>query len=194
MGRARSLACVAVLAAILTPIDGARARTPLALARAVDIARMKGGWYIVATIPNSFERGMVQPYDVYSDGPAGSLREDFYVRRGRLDAPRKHFVVKDFVGAGDHARWGVQIFWPLRLPFLLLYVDPAYRYALFGEENRKLGWIYARSADMPDADYAALLARFAAQGYDTARFRRIVHHADQIGQPGFWSDGISTAP
>jgi lipocalin len=61
---------------------------------------MYGGWYIVATIPNSFERGMVAPYDVYSPRPDGSIREDFYVRRGSFASLGKHFVIRDFVKPG----------------------------------------------------------------------------------------------
>jgi hypothetical protein len=38
----------------------------------------------------------------------------------------------------------------------------------------------------PDADYQALLGRFAALGYDTAPFVKFVQTAEQIGQPGVW--------
>jgi hypothetical protein len=45
----------------------------------------------------------------------------------------------------------------------------------------------------PDADYQALLGRFAALGYDTAPFVKFVHTPEQIGQPGVWSNGIKYA-
>jgi apolipoprotein D and lipocalin family protein len=171
----------------------ARARSPrtLPLADHVDLGRMYGGWYIVATIPNAFERGMVEPYDVYSPGRPGTIREDFYVRRGGFGAPRRHFQVRDFVRPGtNNARWGVQIFWPLKLPFLVLYTDPQYRYVLFGEEDRNLGWIYSRSPLIGDDDYRDLLERFAALGYDPSRFRKIVQTPEQVGRPGYWSAGV----
>ncbi len=155
------------------------------------MSRMYGGWHIVATIPNSFERGMVAPYDVYSPGPHGSIREDFYVRRGSFAARSKHFVVRDFVKPGTGgAFWQVQIFWPMRLPFLVLYVDPANRYVIFGEDNRELGWIYARQSTLSDADYKEAFGHLRALGYDARKFRKIIQIPDQIGQPGFWSDGI----
>jgi apolipoprotein D and lipocalin family protein len=125
---------------------------PLPLAD-VDMARMYGGWYLIATLPNAFEKGMVGPYDVYSKRPDGDIREDFYTRKGSFNAPLKHFVVHDWVRPGTHnAHWRVQIVWPVNLPFLVLYTDPSYRYVLFGEENRKLGWVYARTPKIPDAD------------------------------------------
>jgi len=153
--------------------------------------RMYGGWFLIATIPNRFEKGMVAPYDVYSKRPDGDIREDFYVRTGGFDAPLRHFVVHDWVVPGTgNAHWRVQIVWPLNLPFLVLYTDPDYRYVLFGEQNRQFGWIYSRTPAIPPAEYQALLNRFQTLGYDIGTFVRFVQAPDQIGQPGFWSDEI----
>jgi apolipoprotein D and lipocalin family protein len=163
---------------------------PVPLAH-VDMARMYGGWYLIATRRNGFEKGLVGPYDVYSKRPDGDIREDFYVRKGSFEAPLKHFTIHDWVLPGtNNAHWRVQVLWPINLPFLLIYNDPDYRYVLFGEDNRKLGWIYARTPTIPEADYQALLAHFKALGYDTSSFVRFVQTRDQIGKPGFWSDGI----
>jgi apolipoprotein D and lipocalin family protein len=165
---------------------------PPPLAADVNLDAMLGGWYIVATIPNHFEKGMVAPYDVYARRPDGDIQEEFHFRRGGLNEPVKHASVHDFIVPGSgNARWRVQIVWPLKLPFLVLYTDPGYRYVLFGEADRSLGWIYSRTPDMTDADYRRLLAKFAELGYDPGLFRRIVHFPSQIGAPGFWSDGIA---
>ncbi len=152
---------------------------------------MYGGWFLIATIPNSFEKSMVAPYDVYSKRPDGDIQEDFYERTGSFQAPLRHFTVHDWVRPGtNNAHWRVQLMWPIDLPFLVLYTDPDYRYVLFGEQNRKLGWIYARTPTIPDPDYHGLIARFAALGYDRNAFVKFVQTPRQIGQPGFWSDGI----
>ena len=187
--RRRRLAALLTLA-VLLPISGpAAAKTPLA--PNVDMSRMYGGWYIVATIPNPFERGMVAPYDVYSAAPDGGIKEDFYMRRGSFTATRQHAVVHDWIKPGtNNAAWTTQIIWPLRLPFLVLYVDPQYRYVIFGEDIHSIGWIYAREPHLSDADYAEALTHFKAAGYDPTKLRRVVQTPDQIGQPGFWSDGI----
>jgi len=180
------------LSSILVALaGGAWAETPLPLAPNVDLTRVYGGWHIVATMPNSFERGMVAPYDVYAPGANDEVREDFYVQRGSFAAARRHFTVRDFIAPGTgNAHWRVQVIWPLKLPFLMLYLDPGGRYILWGEDSRKLGWIYSRQADVPEADYRDLMQRFAALGYDTTKFRKVVQHPSQIGAPGYWSDGI----
>jgi apolipoprotein D and lipocalin family protein len=163
---------------------------PIPLAT-VDMDRMYGGWFLIATIPNGFEKGMVAPFDVYSRRQDGDIREDLFVRTGSFDAPLKHYVVHDWVRPGtNNAHWRVQLLWPLNFPFLVLYTDPAYRYVLFGEQNRKLGWVYSRTPTIPDADYQALLGHFRALGYDPSVFVKFVQTPAQIGQPGVWSDDI----
>jgi len=96
----------------------------------------------------------------------------------------------DVVPGTGNADWRVKPVWPLRLPFQIFYVDPDYRFVLFGEQDRQWGWIYSRERTISEADFAALLDRFKALGYDTSKFRRFVQSPDQIGKPGFWSDGI----
>jgi apolipoprotein D and lipocalin family protein len=164
---------------------------PIPLAPHVDLEAMQGGWYIVATIPNHFEKGIVAPFDVYSLRANGDIQEDFYPRRGGFDAKVRHYTVRDTIVPGsNNAHWRVHIFGPLSLPFLVLYTDPAYRYVLFGENNRSVGWVFSRTPTIDEADYQALLARFAALGYDTTRFRKVIQLPEQIGMPGFWNDGI----
>jgi apolipoprotein D and lipocalin family protein len=177
--------------AVVLLLGGCASKPPIPLAQTVDLPRMYGGWYIIATIPNWFEKGMVRPYDVYSRRPDGDIGETFYMQKGGFSAPRHRYVVHDWVRPGTgNAAWRVQVFWPVNLPFLVLYVDPQYRYVMFGEQNRTMGWIYARSPDIPDADYQALLARFARLGYDRARFRKFVQRPSDIGKAGYWSAGV----
>lgn len=182
-----------IAVSLLIPAVAARAttnRAPVPLAN-VDLSRMYGGWYILATIPNVLERGVIDNYDHFSAGKNGGIREDFYCRRGGFDHKKHHYVVAiDVLPGTNNADWRVKPVWPLRLPFQIFYVDPDYKFVLFGEQNRKWGWIYSRDRTISDADFAALLDRFRALGYDPSKFRRFVQFPEQIGKPGFWSDGI----
>jgi lipocalin-like protein len=74
----KAIALIVSLAApVANPICSQALATPIPLVK-VDIDRMCGGWYIVATIPNSFEKGIVAPYDAYSRRADGDIQEDFY--------------------------------------------------------------------------------------------------------------------
>jgi hypothetical protein len=41
-----------------------------------------------------------------------------------------------------------------------------------------------------DGDYAILLARFQALGFDPSAFRKFVQKPEDVGKPGYRSDGI----
>jgi apolipoprotein D and lipocalin family protein len=101
MGRLAGLALVMMLAACAS-------KPPIPLASKVDLSRMYGGWYIVATIPNWFEKGMVHPYDVYVRRPDGDIGEVFYMQKGGFSAPRHRYEVHDWVRPGTgNASWRV---------------------------------------------------------------------------------------
>jgi apolipoprotein D and lipocalin family protein len=186
---ARKLLTAILVALICSCADVPQNRLPLAK---VDLNRIYGGWYIIATIPNSFEKGAVQPYDVYSERSDGDIREDFYVRFGSFDAPCKHYTVHDWVLPGtENAAWRVQPLWPLQLPFLVGYVDPQYRFVIFGEDNRKLGWIYAREPVIDPSEYSLLESHLRDLGYDPARFKRFLQSPEQLNRPGYWSDSVA---
>ena len=142
MTRSRGLAAAAAIVASLACgcAAGAADLPPIPLAH-VDLSRMYGGWYLIGTIRNGFEKGMLAPYDIYSKRPDGDIQEDFYFYPGSFHASVRHYQVHDWVRPGtNNAHCRVQVMWPVNLPFLVLYTDPSYRYVLFGEQNRELGW------------------------------------------------------
>jgi apolipoprotein D and lipocalin family protein len=161
---------------------------PLQLAPCVDLPRIMGGWYILAAIPNGFEKHLIGMFDYYSLLPDGSIREDFFTHRNSFATKEEHFTVHDTITPGtNNALWHVHFFGPVSVPFPLLYVSPDENYLLFGEPNRQLGWIYSRSPLINEKTYQELLRHFGAEGYDASRFRRIVQFPNQLDKPGFTS-------
>ena len=157
----------------------------------VDLSRMAGGWYIVATIPNFLERGVIGGYDVFTPESSGDIREDFYMHLHSFENERKHFTVRITVQPDTgNADWRVHLMPFVSLPFQVIYTDPNYEFVLFGEQDREWGWIYSRTQTISDADYQAMLGQFGKLGYDTARFLKFIQTPEQIGQPGYWNDGV----
>lgn len=158
---------------------------PLPLAPAVDLGRYSGRWYVIANIPYFAERGRVGSFFDVSF-PDGRVHDVYTSRAGDFAAPERRFTLGGYVVPGTGgAKWRESPFWPLYFSYLILYVDPAYQTALVGYPGRQYGWVFSRTPDLEDTRYVALLARFRALGYDTAAFRRVPQHPDQIGRPGF---------
>jgi apolipoprotein D and lipocalin family protein len=150
---------------------------PQHLARDVDPQRYAGRWYIIANIPYFAENGMVgSRFDITFTAP-GMFADVYSGHKQSLDAPMQSFTMHGYVVPGTgNAYWRESPFWPLYLSYLILYVDPDYRYALVGYPGRGYGWVLARDPVMDDATYQDLLGRFAAEGYDSSQFVRVLQH------------------
>jgi apolipoprotein D and lipocalin family protein len=184
---ARRLTVSALLLAAMSGLGACAAEDkPLALAPAVDLGRYAGRWYIIANIPYFAERGNVGSYFDLSFKPDGKLVDLYTGRSHDFSAEPKTFTMNGYVVPDTgNARWRESPFWPLYLSYLILYVDPDYRYALVGYPGREYGWILSREQTMDDATYHSLLQRFADQGYDTSLFLKVPQDPSQIGKTGF---------
>jgi len=147
---------------------------PQALHPDVDLQRYSGRWYIIANIPYFAEAGQVgSSFEIRFTAP-DRFDDIYWSRKAMLDAPLTSFTMRGYVKPNTgNAYWREGPFWPLYLSYLILYVDPEYRHALVGYPGRGYGWVLSRQPQMDEATYQSLLARFAAQGYDTSQFQRI---------------------
>ena len=83
---------------------------------------------------------MVAGYDVFTPQANGEILEDLYMQKGGFQSERLHFSTTITVlPESGNADWRVHILGPIKLPFQVLYVDPEYKYVLFGEQSRDWG-------------------------------------------------------
>ena len=75
--------------------------------------------------------------------------------------------------SSSNAVWTVHFFKVLPADYLILDVDPKYQWAAVAHPSRHYGWGLARSKTLPEKQYSTILAKFAAQGYDTSKFVKV---------------------
>jgi len=153
----------------------------LTLAPSVDLDRYMGRWYVIGFIPYAFENGQVGAY--YQFKKTGDDKIDFryYGRRHDFDHEYRARKGEAYVVKNTHgSQWRVTYTWPIYTTFPILYVDAGYNVSLIGYPGRTLGWVLSRKPQMDNAEYQALLARFAAQGYDVSEFRRVAQTPEQL--------------
>ena len=174
------------------PNPNPRAASELKLAT-VDLPRYMGRWYVIANIPYFGEKDYVAGQAEWKLRPDGKIDDAYIGRKGGFDAPetRREFVDTVVPNTGN-AHWRVQLFWPISVSQLTLYVDPQYEVTILGYPDKSLGWIFARTPYITDAKYQELLTRMAEQGYDIARMKRVPQQREQVGKPGFHSPGDKT--
>lgn len=187
MGRARVLrhnpdmrAARLVSALLLTLLFGAMTgcqtmpATPLPTVDRIELERYMGPWYVIAHIPSWPERNAFNAVETYALAPDGSIATTFTFNAGRFDGPVQTMRPRGFVrDRTTNATWGMQFVWPIKAEYLITYIDPDYTQTIVSRSRRDYVWIMARTPTIPEADYTALVARVAAQGYDVTRLRRV---------------------
>lgn len=160
----------------------AQAAQPIQPVQGVDLQRYMGRWYLIASIPSRAERGGHNAVETYRLEPDGSICTWFRLRTGSFDAPVKliHSTATVVPGTGN-AEWSVHLYWLLRLQYLVGWVSPDYSQVMVVRDARDYLWYMARTPEVSDADYQAMLARAKAMGYDTYKIKKVPQRWPETG-------------
>lgn len=150
--------------------------TPVSLATVnkVDLERYMGRWHVIACVPNFFENGKVATVDIYARRPDGNIDNIYAFRKKSFDAPEKQWSgTARVTNTQTNAEWKVRLIWPFTNDYLILELDPNYRWAVVASNKGKLLWVLARERRLPHAVYADLLERIDRRGLDSSRLVRV---------------------
>jgi apolipoprotein D and lipocalin family protein len=78
--------------------------------------------------------------------------------------------VKDGTG---NAVWGMQFFWPIKMQYLISYVDADYENTIVARSELDWVWIMSRKPQIDEATYNDLVERVGSYGYDTGKLRKV---------------------
>ena len=166
------LAGVITAAAMLCACSSSPPTIPTA--KNVDLARFMGPWYVIANIPTWAEKGAYNAVETYALDPDGTIATTFTYRKGGFDGPEKAMHPRGFVrDTTTNAVWGMQFVWPIKAEYVIAWVDPDYTETIIARSQRDYVWIMARKPVLTEAEYAALVARVGALGYDTGKLQKV---------------------
>jgi apolipoprotein D and lipocalin family protein len=151
----------------------------------VDLHRYMGTWHVIANIPNFLERGKLATADEYHLRKNGDIAITYHFRKGFDRTPDAWHGKGWLPDPGDAAHWKVRIIWPFTSDYLILALDPDYRYVMVGVPSRDLLWIMARERSMPPAIYRRYVEQARRMGFPVDQLRKVPQTAQQVGQPGF---------
>ena len=69
----------------------------------------------------------------------------------------------------------MQFIWPIKAEYRIAYLDENYQRTIIARNARDYVWIMARTPQMSDADYQALVNLVKGWGYDTSKLRKVPH-------------------
>ena len=174
-------ALLAMIAALLLTGCQSMPQTPIATVDYVDLPRFMGDWYVIASIPTFVEEGAHNAIESYRLAGDGTIETTFTFRAGSFDGPVKRYNPRGFVVENTgNAVWGMQFIWPFKADYRIVYLAADYSVTMIGRQQRDYLWIMARTPSIPDTDYAALVKKVAALGYDTAGLRRVPQRREDV--------------
>ncbi len=141
---------------------------------ALDIDRFMGDWVVWANIPYWAEKGAHGSIERYRKREDGRIATDFFYRKGAPEGPLKHVTsVAKVTNHPSNAVWQVIFFGFIKIPYVVIALDPDYQWAVIGHPDRKLGWILSRNRNLPEATVSFIMAQVKSQGYDPQQFVRV---------------------
>lgn len=139
----------------------------------VDVDRYMGSWYVIAHIPPGPTRNSYNSIERYYRGPGNEIQTVFTYNEGGFDGERKVMLPKGFVLDDSGAVWGMRFFWPLKMQYLISYVDEDYQNTIVSRSKLDWVWIMSREPSMDESTYADMVRRVEKIGYDASRLRKV---------------------
>lgn len=134
----------------------------------VDLPRFMGDWYVIGGILSPFENDAYHAIETYTLDEEGNIPTTYTFRKGSFDGPVKSFTNKAFVHDKEtFAEWRIQFFWPLKFPYLIIYLDENYQSTAVATDDKKYLWIMSRTPQMNPEHYNAIINLITEQGFNT---------------------------
>jgi apolipoprotein D and lipocalin family protein len=155
-----------VICSVVTPARAFKAPA------SVDLHRYSGKWYVVGTIPTSFDEDWdytTETYMIRRDGNIDVLTT--YRKKG--SASKKELHSKGFpIADENNVHWKVQFYWPFRINYLIEELADDYSWTVVGHPKKKFLYIMSRSRTMDESTFTAITERCKRSGYDLSKLRK----------------------
>jgi apolipoprotein D and lipocalin family protein len=140
----------------------------------VDMSRFMTQWYVIGGRLTMFEKGAHNATETYSwNAEKKQIDIDFNYRKNAFDGEIKSIPQTGWVyNETTKAHWKVRPFWPLKLDYLVIALDPNYEWTAIGVPNQKYLWIMSTKPELSERQYQDILQYLDSIGYST---RDLIH-------------------
>ncbi|MFZ4503725.1 MAG: lipocalin family protein [Methylovulum sp.] len=159
-------------------------KLPLPLVKQVDLQKFMGDWYVIANIPTFIEKGAHNAVESYRLNPDGRIATTFTFRANGFQGSLKRYKPTGYViDTNSNAVWAMEFIWPFKADYRISFLKPDYSLTVIGREARDYVWIMARTPQIPEADYQALVKFLAENGYDVNKLQKVPQRWQTPSQP-----------
>lgn len=159
-----------IVVGILASGLSAAAPAPLTTVPSVDLQRYLGTWHELARYDNWFQDedcvNVTAEYGIDEDGDVSVLNTCRDAAGAVTETAEGYARVVE--GSGN-ARLRVSFFWPFFGDYWVVALADDYSWVIVSEPGRDYLWILTRSAQTPDTERDALVAKATELGFDPKR-------------------------
>lgn len=141
----------------------------------VELSRFMRRWFVIAGRTTFLERGAHNATESYTWNEARKRIDiDFKFNKDSFEGTLKSIPQKGWVeNQTTNAHWKVSPFWPIKADYLIIGLDPGYRWTAVGVPSQNYLWIMASTPEMSDGELKKILEQVAATGYSIEEVKRV---------------------
>lgn len=140
----------------------------------VDLEKFMGDWYVISILPNPIEKNVVNGIENYQLNEKGGVDITYTFFKDSPQGKKKVMHPKaDIFNKETNSEWRVQFFWPIKFPYLVIYLDEEYETTVIGVANKKYAWVMSRKPKITAEKYAEVLDRMKELEYDVDKLVEI---------------------
>lgn len=147
----------------------------------VDIPRFMGDWFVIASIPTPFEKGVYNGLESYKwNEEAKRVDISFTYRKGGFNGKKGEITQKGWIlDDNTKSHWVVQPFWPLKFDYLVIDLAEDYSWTIVGVPNKSYVWIMARQSVLSPENYQLAIKRLTHLGYKVEEIQKVPQNGDK---------------
>lgn len=140
----------------------------------MDLDRYMRDWYVIAHIPPKVTQTAHNSIERYRRKGDDEIDVTFTFRKDGPNGAHKTMNPTGFVVPNTgNAVWAMQFIWPIKMQFVVSYVDDDYQTTIVARERRDFVWIMAATPQLSDDVYDALVEQVRQIGYDMSKLRKV---------------------
>jgi len=140
----------------------------------VDLEKFMGDWHVISILPNPIEKNAVNSIESYQFNQNGGIDITYAFYKGSPEGKKKVMHPKANVyNTETGSEWRVQFIWPLKFPYLIIWLDDEYETTVIGVPNKKYAWVMSRKPEIAPEKYSKITAHMAELGYDISKLKEI---------------------